>query len=169
ESGAASTPSGNVTFTVDSTNTFDRPFNASGLATLVISTLSLGSHTISVTYPGDATFNSASAGPLTQFANQARTHISFASSANPSVFGQPVTVTATVAAVPPGGGIPTGTFTFSIDHVAQAPQTLDANGQATITVSNFDVNLHLVQGSYSGDGNYNPSTSDFYIQAVDNA
>jgi hypothetical protein len=34
------------------------------------------------------------------------------SSVNPSVFGQAVTFTATVAAIPPATGTPTGTVTF---------------------------------------------------------
>ena len=43
------------------------------------------------------------------------------SPANPSVYGQSVTFTATVAANPPGSGTPTGTVQFQIDGTNFGP------------------------------------------------
>jgi predicted outer membrane repeat protein len=48
------TPTGTVTFTVDSVNGSPVTLNGSGIATLTTSTLTAGSHTVTATYNGDA-------------------------------------------------------------------------------------------------------------------
>src|SRR5262249_38520270 len=65
------------------------------------------------------------------------------SSANPSVFGQAATFTATVSTSASGAGSPTGTVTFTVDGAAQATVTL-SGGQATLTVATFAVGSHTV-------------------------
>ena len=49
---------------------------------------------------------------ITHTVNKAATTIALTSSALPSVFGQPVTFTATVSVLAPGAGSPTGTIMF---------------------------------------------------------
>src|SRR5205823_9153493 len=88
-------------------------------ATLTTSSLAAGPHTITATYGGDSSFSaSPPSDPLTQTVNQASTTTTLASSLSPSVFGQPVTVTATVAPVAPGAGTPTGSVAFSEGNTA---------------------------------------------------
>ncbi|HLU08507.1 MAG TPA: Ig-like domain repeat protein, partial [Oceanobacillus sp.] len=70
------------------------------------------------------------------------------SSLNPSNFGEAVTFTATVTSA---SGTPTGTVTFSIDGVSQAPVSL-ASGQASFTTSSLSVGAHTITASYSGEG-----------------
>ena len=62
-----------------------------------LGTLGVGSHTITAVYSGDANFTTSTSASLTQTVNPARRRPRLASSANPSVFGQSVTFTATVA------------------------------------------------------------------------
>src|SRR5262249_27238101 len=79
------------------------------------------------------------------------------SSANPSVFGQSVTFTATVApAVGGGGSAPTGTATFTVDSQQVAAVTLDSNGNATYATSARSVagSPHSVSVRYGGDTDF---------------
>ncbi|HEV2186879.1 MAG TPA: Ig-like domain repeat protein, partial [Stellaceae bacterium] len=89
--------------------------------------------------------------------NKDATTTALVSSANPSVFGQPVTFTATVSPVAPGSGTPTGTVTFFTDGFPNIV-SVNGSGQATLTTSNFGVGSHFVYAIYSGDGNFNSST-----------
>jgi sugar lactone lactonase YvrE len=78
--------------------------------------------------------------------------------ANPVVFGQPVTFTATVSPVAPSTGTPTGTVQFSVNGSAVgSPVTLNGSGQATLTPSTL-----AVSGSpYSVSVTYTPGSSTF--------
>ena len=74
---------------------------------------------------------------------------------SPSVYGQTVTFTATVAAASGFSGTPTGTVQFEIDGSDYgSPVTLNGSGQATITDSELSVGSHSVTAFYSGDGNF---------------
>jgi hypothetical protein len=66
------------------------------------------------------------------------------------VFGEPVTVTATVAALS-GSGIPTGTVAFGVDGVVQPPVALDAAGQASLDVPSMPVGAHTISAAYVTD------------------
>src|SRR5262249_53598589 len=120
--------------------------------------LSTGPHAITATYSGDANFN-GSTGSLTQTVNKASTTTTLSSSANPSVFGQSVTFTATVAAVSPGAGTPTGTVQFTIDGVNFGAAVALSGGVATSgATSTLTVGAHAITAVYSGDANFNTST-----------
>ena len=92
-----------------------------------------------------------------------------ATSPNPSSFGQPVALTATVAPRSPYGGTPTGTVTFfnGAAILGTAPLTV---GHATLTVSSLAVGNDQVEASYSGDGTYGGSaTAGAALQTVTQA
>ncbi len=72
------------------------------------------------------------------------------SSATPSVFGQNVTFTATVAPVPPGSGTPIGTVTFRDGATTLGTGSLAA-GQATFTTSALSVGNHTITAEYGGN------------------
>ncbi len=96
----------------------------------------------------------------------ARTTTAVASSANPSVFGQPVTFTATVSS---SLGTPTGTVIFDDGTTQLATKTLDASGQATFTATSLSVGSHTITAFYGGDPNFLASTSPIISQAVGKA
>ncbi|MEV7468629.1 Ig-like domain repeat protein, partial [Streptomyces kronopolitis] len=83
-------------------------------------------------------------------------------SPNPAACGQPVTLTAKIATVPPGGTpVPTGTVTFIVSSDGP-PLTAPVNaaGQATTTLTSpLAAGTHQVVGVYSGDPNYLGSLS----------
>jgi Big-like domain-containing protein len=99
-------------------------------------------------------------------AQKADTTTQLASSANPSVFGHPVTFTATVTTVAPGSGTPTGTVTFSDGSNMLGRGTLNGAGQATFTTSGLFVGRHNIVTRYAGDSKFNGSQSDFLTQNV---
>lgn len=161
-------PTGTVTFFDGGTQLGTGTLN-NGTATLSKSTLSAGPHSITASYAGNDSFTtSTSATALTQTVNKASTTTSVTPSVNPSVFGQSVSFTATVAAVAPGSGTPTGSVTFTIDGVTSAPVTL-VNGSASFATSSLAVGPHVVSATYSGDAGFNTSTSDTLTANVNKA
>ena len=79
-----------------------------------------------------------------------RTSTTVASSENPSPFGAPLTFTATVQAVPPAVGQPTGTVTFRKGSTTLGTASL-VGGIATMTTATLDVGLSTVVAEYSGN------------------
>src|SRR5439155_3866636 len=90
------------------------------------------------------------------------------SSNNPSVWGQTVVFTATVSAVPPATGTPTGTVTFMDGTNTLASATL-SGGQATLSTNSLSVASHSITAVYGGDINFNGSTSSTLTQLVNKA
>src|SRR5206468_1874764 len=91
-----------------------------------------------------------------------------ASSQNPSVVGQPVTLTATVSAASPGSGTPTGTVTFKDGATALATNML-SGGQALLSLSSLTAAAHSITAAYSGDANFNTNLSATLTQTVNKA
>src|SRR5205807_65841 len=103
---STATPTGTVSFLDGTTTLGTGTLNASGVATFTSTGLSVGSHTITARYGGDATFASATSAALAQAVSQAATTTTLSSSLNPSMSGQAVTFTAVVSATAPGAGTP---------------------------------------------------------------
>src|SRR5262249_20676573 len=125
-------------------------------------------HTVIAFYSGDPNLDHSTSAPYTQTVNKADTTTGVTSSANPSNFGQAVTFTATVSAVSPGVGRPTGRVVFLVDGTAQAPVNLNG-GQATLTSAALAAADHTISAVYPGDRNPNPSTSARLTQTVNKA
>src|SRR5262249_1308480 len=152
------TPSGTVTF-LDGGNSLGAGTLSGGVATFSTGALAVGNHTITTSYGGDTNFN-GSTGSLTgnpQVVNKASTSTSVTSSLNPSVFGQSVMFTATVSAVAPGVGTPTGTVTFLDGGNSIGTGTL-SGGVATFSTGALAVGNHTITTSYVGDSNFNGGT-----------
>jgi hypothetical protein len=94
---------------------------------------------------------------FTYTASTTSTVTAVSSSSNPSVFGQPVTFTATVTAVSPGTGTPTGTVTFLDGGSPIGTGTL-IGGVASFTSSVLPVGGRTITTSYGGGGSFSGST-----------
>ena len=160
-SGSAFSPTGRVDFTNGSSDLTPGGVTVSGgTATFTTSALSVGSHTISAAYSGDANFqlSSGSDSSAPQVVKQAKTATAnVISSADPSVHGQTVTFLVTVSAVAPGTGVPTGTVTFRYEGGTLGSGTLDGGGLATFTTSTLSTSVHTITASYGGDSNFSGS------------
>src|SRR5205823_2238783 len=127
-----------------------------GVATFTTSTLTVGPHSLTADYGGDSNFNTSS-GALTQNVSKADTSTALTSSVNPSVFGQSVTLTATVTAVAPGAGTRTGTVTFK-DGGSTLGRSEERRGGEECTTSTLTVGPHSLTADYGGDSNFNTSS-----------
>ena len=151
----AGTPTGTVTFKDGAATIGSASLNGSGVATLSTSSLPVGSHSISASYGGDGNFGTSS-GTLSsaQVVNRASSATAITSSPNPSVVGQNVTFTATVSAVGPGAGTPSGTVSFHEGATTLGSATLNASGVATFTTSALAVGSHSITAVYAGDTDF---------------
>ncbi|MBY0526875.1 MAG: FG-GAP-like repeat-containing protein [Gemmataceae bacterium] len=89
----------------------------------------------------------------------------FTSSDDSSVFGQPITFTATVAAENPGDGTPTGSVIF-VDGGTVLDVEVLTNGSAQFTTSSLGLGIHEIVAVYQGDDNFLGSTSALLDQLV---
>jgi len=81
---------------------------------------------------------------------------SLVSSPNPSVFGQTLTLTATVGSSVNGAGTPSGVVSFTIGAMSPLTSSL-ANGIATLITSTLPVGTYPITATYSGDSSFNGS------------
>ncbi len=153
------TPMGTVTFKDGAVVLSSSTLNG-GQARCTNSTLSLGSHSFTAVFVGNTGFNGSdtTTSPLTLTVGQASTTTTVTSSANPSVLGQSVTFTATVGAMAPGAGTPTGTVQFSIDGSAWGlPVSLSGSKASSSSISSLALAGHTVTASFNGDSNFTGS------------
>ena len=142
---------------------------ASGKATCVTNTLSVGTTAITAVYSGDVNFSASTSSTLTQVVNQGATTTTIVSSLNPSSTGVNVTFTATVKATAPASGTRTGSVDFQdggVDIAGCGAQTVSAAGTATCTTGALAAGVHSITATYSGDVNFVTSTSAPLAQNV---
>lgn len=126
---------------------------SNGTASLVDTTLNVGTHTITASYSGDTNFNGAISAPLTQTVNKATPSLPAPVVSSPTItVGGSETITETV---PPGVSGPV-TFYNGGTPIGTAPIV---GGTATITLSNLPVGSNPITASTPGDSNNNPATS----------
>jgi Bacterial Ig-like domain (group 3)/MBG domain (YGX type) len=87
-------------------------------------------------------------------------------SVNPQVQGLPVVFTAQVTPTPTNGPIPSGTVTFNEGATVLDSGTVNSAGIATFTTSSLSVGTHTITAVYSGDSNYQSSTSSPLTQTI---
>jgi flagellar hook assembly protein FlgD len=160
------TPTGQVVFQIDGVETAPVSL-VGGTASYTTAFAGLGPHPVRAFYSGDI-FWGPSTGNLTLPVGMNDTTTRLNSSANPSVFGQAVTFTATVVPVSPSTGTLRGQVTFMLDGTPAATVNL-SNGSATWSPTALTVGTHAVTASWSGDDNDNPSDSSTLTQTVNKA
>jgi autotransporter-associated beta strand protein len=186
------TPTGSVTFYYDAQD------NAHQLGTGTVGTVGSaqqatytttatqlpgGGHTIYAVFASNNSNIGGSTGTLTQTVNQAGTTTTDVSTDNPgAIYGQPITLTATVSATTSGIGVPTGTINLYDGAVNSADLigsgTVDTGGKLALVFPNSSpvraalaVGSHTITAVYQGDTNFASSTSPTpqFIQTVGTA
>jgi hypothetical protein len=142
---------------------------SSGAATFTVSSLSVGTHSITAVYSGDTNFTASTAPLLAQAVNRANTTVTVSSNNNPSVFGQAVAFTALVSAAAPGAGTATGSVAFFDGTANIGSAALDGSGHATFTTSALNAGGHTITVQYGGDGNFIGSAGSLPAQTVNQA
>src|SRR5205823_1505999 len=82
-----------------------------------------------------------------------------ASSSNPACTGSNLTLIATVAAVTPASGSPSGTVQFKSDGSVLGLAATVSNGIASISSAFLPHGIHQITAEYCGDQNFLPSTN----------
>ena len=135
------------------------------VATLAISTLPVGSDSITATYGGDTNNASSAASAVSQTVNKATTTTGLTSSSSSLVYGQSVTFTATIA--PQDGGSCTGTVTFKNGSTTLGTGTVSTN-TATLAATPA-AGSDSITAVYGGDSNCQTSTSTAVTVTVSKA
>ena len=163
------TPTGTVTFTDTFKGTTNpigtaQTLNASGNASLQLSTLAVGTHVITANYSGDTYYSASASNPLSQVVQEQVTVTIASSSPNDtSAFASTVTFTATVTV---SGGIPvTGSVTFYNGAAYLGSGTLNGSGVATYATAGLPVGSNSITASYTDTNNVS-ATSAPLIQIV---
>ena len=166
----AGTPGGTVVISNTGTTCSATLSNGSGSCTLT-PRAPAGAHTLSAVYTATANF-AASTGTADLSVNAATAGTTLTSSANPSVFGQNVTLSATVTPAI-GGTIPTGSVTFLDGTTVLCSQVAltagSANSGTTCAAIALATGTHSITASYDGDANNLASQSPAMTQTVNKA
>jgi len=148
--------------------------NQAAIATATgVSPAGTGTHLIEASYPGDTNYGSSASGTTPLTAELLPPRMTLISSADQVKAGAPVTFTATVTlgAPPPKSKpvrnphtkgtppVPTGTMTFYLDKTSIGSIKLNAKGQAIFSTINLPSGTDSITANYSGDKNYEPTTS----------
>jgi hypothetical protein len=161
---AAGLPDGNVTFTADG-NTIGTVPVVNGVAALVVSNLSVGSHSISSTFAGTGNFLGSASNAIDLVTAKGQTKIDVAADHQSSVYGQVVRFTATISAVAPAAGQAGGNVTFLADGNAIGTVPV-LNGTAAFETAALHAGSRSITATYSGDANFNTSTASALPQSV---
>lgn len=153
-------PTGTVTFKDGTTVLANVPL--SGGAATYSANLGAASHALSAVYPGD-TSNQSSTGLLNLTVTKESSSVAFGISANPSVAGTGLTVTATVSASSALGG--TVTFTDGATTLAAVPLV---TGVATANIR-LGGGTHNLLATYSGDANHASANSTPIVETITTA
>jgi hypothetical protein len=163
-------PSGSINVTDSGTQITTLPINSEGAATFSSNLLAQGPHSITLTYPGDASFTSCSTGPYLATVTPAST-ITTLNAPDTQVYnstaGIPVTAVVQSTTTPNNGTAPAGSVTFN----TATPKTItlvpgfDPNGNAIATASisigtaDLPANGQLTVAYTPSTSNYQPSSS----------
>ena len=130
-------PTGTVTF-FDGTSAMRTVPMTDGRASFSTRILGIGDHPIRARYDGDSAHSSSESIVITQTVNRILVPVTLVSSVNPSVFGQPVTFTATI---PDALG---GKVVFLDGKSVLGSADLAGGSAASVTTSSLRTGLHLI-------------------------
>jgi hypothetical protein len=164
--GNCNIPTGTVTFMDGSTtlgtatlSTLNSSTTASSAtASFTTSDLTVGSHNITVTYPGDFNFYKSTSNIFVQTVTGYPTTTTLTQvSPNPAQAFQTLSLSATVTSQ---FGAPSGTITFYAGSTALATAPINANGSASATIATLAPGTYSINAVYNATRDYASSTSN---------
>lgn len=161
-SGAAVT-AGSVQFIVDGTSVATVALDASGSATIALTTLNIGTHAIEAVFGGNSLI-APSTGTISHVVSKVPSTVGLVSSGSPANIGDNVTFTATAASG--GSPVTAGSIRFELDGILIAIIPVDASGAAQFSTSALSDGDHDIVAHYSGTATIAESTSTTLTQFV---
>jgi hypothetical protein len=158
----------NTTTNVITLETVNLGIKSAGVTTATFSTSSLsaplaaGTYTVTATYNGNSTFVTETSPAITQHVTQATTTTDLALSTNGSVYGQAISLIATVT--PEFAGTPTGTVSFYVNGSTTPLATVAVTTKAGVTTatyitSSLPANSYSITATYNGNSNLQASST----------
>jgi hypothetical protein len=137
-----------------------------GKATWSITTLAVGSHSITAVYSGNTSYGPSTSALLKHTVNKAAATTKLTSSVNPSTVGESVTFKVTITTVAPGTGTPMGAVTFKDGTTTLGSVSL-TTGAASYTTTKLAKGSHSITAVYSGSMDDLGITSAVLMQQMD--
>lgn len=162
---AAGSPTGEVQFLVDGEPIGGPVPVVDGEVSARTTGLSVGASRITARYSGDRNFAEATSRPVEFVVDPNPATVELVSSADPTVIGEPVTVTAKVTG--DGPGAPTGVVVFEVDGFEVDAVDVGPTGRTSTTLTDLGVGDHTVTAEYLGDGSFVAAWSDPLTQTVE--
>jgi polygalacturonase/sugar lactone lactonase YvrE len=162
-SGSSVTPTGTVVFTVDA-STYSASL-VNGAASVIVSGLNAGSHSVSAAYTSTNGYAPATSSPATLVVSQASSATTISANPNPAAQGKPETLTATVT----GTGQPTGTVAFLSGTTTLCTSALNNAGVATCMFAPSVSSALALSARYQGDTNHTGSSANLTLNVYDTA
>ncbi|MGH9599713.1 MAG: Ig-like domain repeat protein, partial [Terracidiphilus sp.] len=150
-------PTGPVTFYADGNSIGAANLDPTGTATVIDSGLAAGTHSITVTYAGDADDSGSTSAAISQVIGTLPTSTDLGASSTGGTNPQVILV-ATVLNSGGSGPTPTGTVTFTNGANTVGQSTLDSSGVATL-VLNLPSGTYTIVANYGGDTLHSASSS----------
>ncbi|MGC9292306.1 MAG: Ig-like domain repeat protein, partial [Acidobacteriaceae bacterium] len=156
-SSSGGTPTGTVNFYDGATLLGTGTLNSSGVATLTVTALPVGSDNLTASYVANGSFAASTSSATVVTINSVETTTtSLSASPTNSTYGATVTLAATVSG---SGGTPTGTVNFYDGATLLGTGVLNSSGVATISTTTLPVGSNSVTASYAANGSFAASTS----------
>jgi hypothetical protein len=153
---ATGKPTGTVNFKDNGTLIGQGTLNNQSQATLPISTLSLGNHSITADYAGDSNFAGSSSAIVAELVQKGNSNLALTASPQTAAQGSPVTFTATLV---PSTGTAGESIAFIEGSNTLGTGLLDTSGHASFVTNTLSLGPHIVIASYAGDNNLQGSVS----------
>jgi large repetitive protein len=153
-------PTGTVELREGSVGALGPPVPLSdGTATFTTTGLAVGSRSVTAVYSGDDQYPRALSDPFTQSVDRGAVTLAMGATPNPAVYGQAVTITATVTPVLPAAGRPGGPVTVFDGPLPLGQATL-TDRSVTFTVASLAVGSHTLRVEYGGDTAFTGATAE---------
>jgi hypothetical protein len=157
--GTKATPGGSVTFKDGSTFLGTVSLTSRGQASITISNLAAGSHSIVAVYGGDGHFNAvtSSASLTVNKPAPVKTAVQLSApgvSVSQPTASRPVTFVVSYSLSSTSAFTPGGTVTFKDGSTVLGTVPLNAFGQTTLSVSGLTAGTHSITAVYSGDAHF---------------
>lgn len=156
-------PTGTVSFLDGSTVLGTAQLDGTGSATFQTALLTVGQHSVTVSYAGDKAYQAVNSNVLLQIVKSADTQVVLMGPGDAATYKSALVLRATVT----GNGVtPKGTVTFEESGVVLGRGNLDGGGIATITTAALTPGMHILIAIYDGDNSDSTAISPALIQQV---